>query len=499
MVEIEIEKKYNGGRYGVYTCPRSLRAWYFNEKNPQTFPMGVFALGKKQGKDGFIKGAVIIALGGFVAKVIGALYRIPLTNWIGGEGIGLYQMIYPAYCMLLTVSATGIPSSIAKLTAERIGKGQSSKPLFSVAMRLFWIIGLIGSVVLCLIAPILARLQGSEEVVWGYYTLAPSVFLVSAISVFRGWFQGKNSMSPTAISEMVEQAVKVAVGLAFAYAFRNNVQKAVVFLLLAVTISEAVALLLLYIVYLKTDKKDGRESGKKPRAKNVLALSVPVTFSAILFPLSALIDSVLAVRLMKAYADNAVALYGLFAGGAVTVINLPVSICYGIAVASVPSISKAKTQLLSWDKLSKEQQKTTPKPSPKKRLFFAIALTVAIALPCVFGLYFFAKPVCKIIYGSLKEQELRVLVQLIKTFSISALTLSLVQTLSACLTAQGKPQYGALAMLVGVTVKTGVYCALLRNANVGVKGLAYATNIGYTVAFLLDLWYNIRCMKSKKE
>ena len=62
----------------------------------------------KSGKNGFLKGAVIIAAGGFIAKLIGALYRIPLTNLIGGEGLGLYQMVYPLYCLLLTVSATGI-------------------------------------------------------------------------------------------------------------------------------------------------------------------------------------------------------------------------------------------------------------------------------------------------------------------------------------------------------------------------------------------------------
>ena len=88
-------------------------------------------------KGEFLKGAAWIAGGGFVAKLIGALYRIPLTNLIGGYGIGLYQLVYPVYCLLLTVSATGIPSSIAKLTAEKIGNGESPKPLFKTAMKLF--------------------------------------------------------------------------------------------------------------------------------------------------------------------------------------------------------------------------------------------------------------------------------------------------------------------------------------------------------------------------
>ena len=137
----------------------------------------------------FLKNAGLIAGGGFLAKIIGALYRIPLTNLIGGRGIGLYQLVYPVYCLLLTVSATGIPSSIAKLTAERIGKGQSELPVFKTAMKLFLIIGVCGTVLMMLFAPFLSRAQGSESVLGGYYALAPSVFLVSAISVFRGWFQ----------------------------------------------------------------------------------------------------------------------------------------------------------------------------------------------------------------------------------------------------------------------------------------------------------------------
>ncbi len=215
---------------------------------------------KKRGKEGkrggFLKGAAIIALGGFAAKAIGALYRIPLTNLIGGHGIGLYQMVYPVYCLLLTVSATGIPSSIAKLTAEKLGKGQSDKALFRTAMKLFLLIGGVGTLLMCAIAPFLSAAQGSSEVTAGYFTLAPSVLLVSAISVFRGYFQGRNQMLPTALSETVEQLVKVGFGLLFAYLFRENVARAVVFLLLAVSLSELTALFLMLFFYARAKKRE---------------------------------------------------------------------------------------------------------------------------------------------------------------------------------------------------------------------------------------------------
>lgn len=432
-------------------------------------------------KGAFLKGAATIAAGGFVAKIIGALYRIPLTNLIGGRGIGLYQLVYPVYCLLLTVSATGIPSSIAKLTAERIGRKQSTAPVFRSAMKLFLLIGLFGSVLMAVIAPFLSRAQGSESVTAGYYTLAPSVLLVSAISVFRGWFQGRNDMLPTALSEITEQLVKVAFGLLFAYLFRDSVEKAVVFLLLAVSLSELVALLLMWILYKRAPKDEKTEKGEgRVAMKTVLRLSIPVTLSSILIPLSALIDSVLAVRLMSAYAENAVTLYGLFSGGAVTVINLPVSICYGIAAASIPAVAKAKAE-----------QAEGKKSGVRKRLFFSLGVTAAVALPAAAGLYLLAEPAAKIIFRSLDGEELALLVKLVKIFSVSAFTLSCAQTLSACLTAQGKPKFAALSMAIGVAVKTVAYSFLLRDPKISVFGLAHATNLCYLVAFLLDFVYNL--------
>ena len=463
------------------------------EQRLKKFPSITGKRKTQEGKNGFLQGAAWIAAGGFIAKIIGALYRIPLTNLIGGYGLGLYQLVYPVYCLLLTVSATGIPSSIAKLTAERLGEGKSARPLFRTAMKLFLLIGACGMVLMFLLAPFLAAAQGSKQVLGGYFTLAPSVLLVSAISVLRGWFQGRNKMYPTALSEITEQLVKVGFGLLFAYLFRERVERAVVFLLLAVSLSELVTLFLMLFLFHRIPAQENAAENPDPISmRSVLKLSVPVTFSSMLLPLSGLLDSVLAPRLLGVYAENAVTLYGLFAGGAVTVINLPVSVCYGIAAASVPSVATAVARA-----------RTGEKSSPRKRIGYALLVTIAIALPSALGLYFFAEPAAKIIFRSLKGEELTTLIGLIRAFSVSALTLSCVQTLSACLTAQGKPQLAALSMLIAVTVKTVSYAVWLKNPEISVFGLVYATNLCYLVAFALDLVYNLYVSKkrarSKKE
>ncbi|MBQ5930622.1 MAG: oligosaccharide flippase family protein, partial [Clostridia bacterium] len=335
----------------------------------------------KSKENGLLKGAAWIAAGGFIAKVIGAIYRIPLTNLIGGKGLGLYQLVYPAYCLLLTVSATGIPSSIAKLTAERIRKGQSPRALFASAMKLFLLIGAGGTAILAIIAPFLAKAQGSGEVLWGYYALAPSVLLVSAISVFRGYFQGKNDMMPTALSEIAEQVIKVAFGLLFAYLFRERINLAVIFLLLAVSLSELFTLFLMLALY-RRDGEKRQNDGGRVAFKGILRMSIPVTFLSLLIPLSSLIDSVLAVRILSGYERDAVTLYGLFAGGAVTVVGLPVSVCYGIAAATIPRVSAE-----------------TDGRKARKKIFQSLGLTALLSGVSAIGLYLFAEPAVRIIYA----------------------------------------------------------------------------------------------------
>ena len=116
--------------------------------------------------------------------------------------------------------------------------------------------------------------------------------------------------------------------------------------------------------------------------KTILKMSIPVTLSSLLFPMSNLLDSVLVPRLLGVYTGNAVTLYGLFSGGAVTMISLPVSVCYGIAAASIPSVAGA------------------PPIERRKKIFFALGITAAVGAVSAAGLYFFASPAVRIIFRS---------------------------------------------------------------------------------------------------
>ncbi len=431
-------------------------------------------------KNGFLKSAAVLSLGGILAKGIGALYRIPLTGLLGGYGMGLYQMAYPLFCLLLTLSSAGIPSALARLVARERARGGSGRETLQAALRLFAILGLLGSVLMCLFAPHMSRLQGERELIGCYFALAPSVFLVALIAVFRGWFQGKNDMRPTALSEIAEQLVKALFGLFFATRYAKTPARAAEFCLLSVTISELVALLFLAMRFRGEGVKRTLPFRRTSGAQLLLSV-LPVMAATALLPLSQTVDSVVLVRLLRGQSERAVALYGLFSGGALSLVSLPATLCYGLAAASVPSLSR--TVALGDGNGARD------------RALSVLSLTLLLSLPCALGLFFFSKTIVSLLYPTLAAAEADTLVRLIRLISVSALSLAGVDTLAACLVGMGRANRAAFSMLLAVCGK--FVLEFIFVPRLSVSGAALAVNFCYLLAFFLDLFYTVKKPKER--
>ena len=176
---------------------------------------------EKGAQKNFITGATVIALSHIIVKVIGALFRIPLANLIGPDGMAIYQASYSIYLILFAISTAGIPVAISKLVSgyDALGDRVEAKNVFYVSFRLLFVIGVAGSVILFCGAGLFAKIMGIPDGYPAIMALAPSIFFVSLSSVYRGYFQGCQNMFPTAISEVAEAVFKLVVGLALAYAF----------------------------------------------------------------------------------------------------------------------------------------------------------------------------------------------------------------------------------------------------------------------------------------
>jgi stage V sporulation protein B len=436
-------------------------------------------------KDVLIKGAFIIALGGFIAKLLGAIYRIPLTNILGSDGIGIYQLVFPLYSLLLTVSSTGIPQSLSKLISERITLGQTDKAkgVLKASLLMFGSIGLIGSVLMALFSGLVSKLQGEPLAFTAYLLISPSVFLVSIISCIRGYFQGRMNMVPTGSSQVLEQLVKLSLGLSLALLFKDNIVKAASLSCLAVTVSEVIAVIFLGILLKKSLKKEKTKSVTENEVyKKILKITLPVTLSAILIPVSQLVDSFLIINIIGKYSDNATSLYGLFTGGVMTIIGLPVCICYGIAAAVIPIIAKHYA-LKEFDRA-------------EKKVMLSIKYTLFIAIPSFLFCLFFPQKITHIIFGGIEAEEIKIMAKILIYASPAILFLPMVQTLSACLIAKNKQLIPAISMLAGITIKIIIEIILLNNPKISINGGAISASVCYLVAAVINLVYIIRDKKN---
>ncbi len=421
-----------------------------------------------------LKGSFLLAVGAFLAKLIGALYRIPLTNLLGAEGLGLYQMVFPVYCVLLDFSGAGAPSAISKLVSENDGDGEN---LLKGSLRLFIIVGLIGSLLMTAVAYPLSVGQGNAKATGGYIFLAPSVFFVSLISCYRGYFQGKMNMTPTAISQVIEQLVKLAFGLILVTALRNEVRKAVAGATLAVSLSELIALIYLVLTYkIKLKSKVKRPFDGllfKKQLKPLVKYTAIVTLIGIAIPLSQVLDSFLIINILSSYRADATGLYGLYAGTATTVINLPVAICYGVSTVAIPAVSSAKTEV---DKIK----------NAKRALALTFVLSIAFAVAC----YVFSPLAVRVLFGGISQAEKQITVKLIRLLSLNVVFLSILQTENAVFIGRGKPLYPLVGMGVGIAVKTALNLILLPKSEINIYGGVIAVIACYFTACLVNLLLN---------
>ena len=155
-------------------------------------------------KDNLMKGALTLSIGAILAKIFSAIYRIGLTRILGGEGIGLYQLVFPLYSLCVVLATAGLPMAISKVIAKSKNQGKS---VAKKCLLFVMIVSLILSFILLTCSKGLARLQGEEAISICYIILAPSIILVSACSVLRGYFQGVGDFTPSAVSNIVEQFV----------------------------------------------------------------------------------------------------------------------------------------------------------------------------------------------------------------------------------------------------------------------------------------------------
>lgn len=289
------------------------------------------------------KGAIILIVSGFVCKLFGAMFRLPLTNILGMEGIGVFQMVMSLYSLTLVLITGGVTTALSQLVSSSRARGEFGKVgcYLRRALALTLGAGLILGVSFLLFARSIASAQGAPAAFEAYRLLIFLLPLGAIVGVFRGIIQGYENMTPTAISQIIEQVVKFSFGLLFAfYLGKNGIASGVYGAFLGITISEVLAAG--YLTFYMFARTKISYTPYQNATKDFLLASLPLALSGAVIPLTHAIDSMIIISRMSMAGiarDSATSLYGLQSGVVGAILNFPLIISLSVAMALLPKIS----------------------------------------------------------------------------------------------------------------------------------------------------------------
>jgi stage V sporulation protein B len=418
-------------------------------------------------KNNLISGAIMLSVGAVLAKIFSAIYRIALTRILGGEGIGLYQLVFPFYSLCVVLATAGLPLAISKVVAKNKGNEIS---ILKKSFLLTSVVALILTFIFLISSKGIAVLQGQKDLTICYIILSPSIILVSAVSVIRGYFQGKHNFVPSAISNIAEQLIKLGVGLILSLSLISvSILASIVGAMIGIVISEVISLFVL-ILFIKKEKF-ANESKFKLTVRDLTKDIFPITLTNIILPISTFIDSVLVVNLLNVNFSNEISvfLYGLESGAVSSLVGIPTIFSFAIASVLLPNITR-------------EQEIV----SKNKNISFALKIILIIAIPCVLCFMFFPDRILNVLYqGKLKGFNLdgtKIASMLLVISSVGIVFFAINQLYSICLQAVEQRFVTIRNLLIAVGLKFVVQILFL------------AVNIQYVkmVIFMIRTYLNLK-------
>jgi len=304
-------------------------------------------------KKSLIGGTLILMVAGFIVRVMGFLYRIYLSNLIGAEGMGLFQLISPVYSLIILTLTSGISVAVSKMVAEEMAKAHyiNLRRITKCAFILVTIAGTaVSALIVVFINPIVTYILKDSRTYLSMLLLVPSIPVIAAASAIKGYFYGIQNVTPTAISQVVEQIVRITIVMILAAYFANvGLEYACALATIGMALGEISNLAVVAVVY-KLEKRRfpiRSKTGmmrKRTIVKNLLKMAVPVSFNRFITSIMSAAEYILIpARLLAGGLDYRQSLieYGKLTGMAMPLLFFPSLVTSSLATTLVPAISEA--------------------------------------------------------------------------------------------------------------------------------------------------------------
>ncbi|MCL2337499.1 MAG: stage V sporulation protein B [Firmicutes bacterium] len=429
----------------------------------------------------FFQGALVLLLAGLINRGLGFLYQIGLIRTIGPEGVGLFNTVFPVYIMLLVLATAGIPLAVAKLVAEESARQNlaGAYRIFKLSLLMLVGAGLFFTLLMIAGAPYFRHyVLANPAAYYSFICLSPGIFLVAVCSAFRGFFQGLQQMTPTAVTQTLEQVVRVAAGLLIAYYLLPwGIEYASAGLSAGVVLGELAGLLLMLRLY-RRDKPalSGKGEPLLQRAglgdiiRRMLSMAIPVTLTRFAATLLMSLEALLIPHRLQVAGlsvHQATGAYGQFVGISETLLFMPAVVTIALTTALVPAVSDA----VALDNLR----------LARTRISDAIRLTIQVGLPAAFIFAALGDELCGVLFGYPEAGAA------LRLMAPAGLFLYLQQTSTGIIQGLGRAELPFKNLIISsVLCLAGIYW-LTGLPRAGILGTAFAVGVGYLVLALLNL------------
>lgn len=435
----------------------------------------------------FVGGAILLGFAGLLVKLLGALFRIPLGNIIGDDGMGYYQTAYPIYNLFLTIATAGIPTAISRMTSERyaLGRPYEAYRVFRISSVLLFATGLLSCGIFFFGAGAISNFVHEPDAVYCMRAIAIALLFVPLMGSFRGFFQGRQNMRPTAVSQVIEQIFRVAAGLSLTVILLDRgLPIAAAGASFGAAAGGIAGFICILLVYRKEKKKIDSElvcvdrTPKESRAdilKTIIGIAVPITIGASVMPIiNALDTAIVKSRLIAIGYDSGVAraLYGQLTGMAAPIINLPQVFTQAVSMSLVPVVAAAFRR--------------GDKEFMNKNIALSLRYAMIVSAPCAAGIIVLAKPIMQMLYPYQRESAISAS-SCLAVLAVGTVFLALVHASTGSLQGIGKQQIPVLNLGIGALAKIGVTYVLTAIPALNVRGAACGTVAAYLVAALLNI------------
>jgi stage V sporulation protein B len=430
-----------------------------------------------------VKGTLILIVGNVIVKIIGALFKLPLANIIGADGMGLYNASFIVYDIFLVLATAGFPLAVSKMVANSSARGNPAEALkiFKVARNCFVLIGTVFSVIMFLGARMFSQLIGNTRSFYSIVALSPAVLLVSIMSAYRGYYQGTNDMIPTTISQVIEAICRLVVGLSLSWYLKSagfDPQIVAAGAIVGITLGEFSSTFTLAMLHrYRMRKRKPQRKCPTPARKiisTMFATSTPIGIGIIIISVINMLDNAVVMRRLQqiGYTEmQANTLYGTY-NMAFTVFSLPITIVSALQISIFPILSYAYA-CKNYARVSRTAQAS-----------MRIAMIVAMASTALF--LSLSTPIINIMYFN-QPAAAKIAAPLLTLLAPSAVMMALSMLTSSILQSIDKLIVPARSMIFGGAVCLASNWFLVGNRNLGIYGAPVGIFLCFTITSVLNI------------